>query len=1300
VLVGTPISFTVEVVDTVNNIICSSYTGTIAFYSDDELASLPVSYTFSLSDKGKKNFSNALTFRTPGVHYIKIYDKNEPAIYGLSVGIKVVELGLSSWLGSRPLPAELANFGLLLYNDDIYIFGGRGKNEIQNGIYKSNFDNKGELVSWSLIGYLPKALHGHAVVNYKNVVYVLGGWTAENTLSQEIYMAQISTYSINAGDWRKLGTALPRQLGDFVAISTGNAIYLLGGRDGVNNALSGVWAATISTENYTISGWYKISELPERLYGAAGVLFSGYIYIFGGRMVNRQTSNKVYRAKVLPDRTLSAWESVGEIPQGLYKHSAVAYRRQFYILGGWSSYTNTAVNSVYYTTVDTAGALGVFRYTAPLPEPRYGHGSVVVKERIYTIGGWGPIMQNVDVDTGTIYPVNNVYSIPASAVSSFVLDKDFALRISGIPNIISAGQRISFKVEVVDRNSVPVHGYLGTVKFTSSDKSAILPEAYTFTVDDAGSRMFTASFFTLGLQTLRVEDPGDATFCDEVSFTVVSQTRTTITSFEPNAAALPSSVAEHAAVVAANGIYVIGGVRGGRDGNVYMIFFSTGVPYPENYVMVWSTVAVLPAENVGFIESVVVVVSTVGVNRIYIIGGRDMDNIYRDVWYAEINDDGTLSSWVHAGVFPTALYRHAGAVYNNFIYVIGGIDEKGKVYSDVKYMDVSISTVEWENTYPLPVCLYDHSVVVTNDGWIYVLGGRDSEVVYDSVYYAKIDRDGKLYAPWRTTTPLPEKLYNHVSIIYNDRIYVIGGKNSDGIPQQKIYFATINPDHTLSQWSEVYSLPKPLEGHTAVVFKDNIYIMGGYTDSGISSITYITAGLKEVDTVVPMPPENLKAIQLKGRRVQLEWLPSPSVDVSEYKIYCSTSISELFLTPPIGSVPHGTTFYITMPLLGYVTHYFMVHAVDKSGNEELNNNVVAAIPVDTLSPVKAIIKIPYNGKRINGNSVTVMAELTSGKISDVKEIFFEYKTTDSVTWMLIPPSDSHHTNPDNTCPYFIHWDVSILPEGYYNLRAVAVDKDGYSDTEPSYITIIIDRAYYDSEEITNDKGEHVYKEKIKKEKAATVSVASSRDDSTAIEVSISSGALILPEDEVIVTLSPADAPKKSKDVTTTVQDYKIVFKESKNRINGNVKITISYPENINVEEKYLHVLVYNDYRSRWEELEFIYKDLDKNNITFYSPAVGYFSLVSLVSESVNEYIIYPNPYIPHLYGDTGITFSRLPQNTKIEVYSLSGELVWEADGVDGRKVWLPGDDISSGMYIVIISDGKGGKSVSKIVIVR
>jgi hypothetical protein len=62
----------------------------------------------------------------------------------------------------------------------------------------------------------------------------------------------------------------------------------------------------------------------------------------------------------------------------------------------------------------------------------------------------------------------------------------------------------SFTVTALDAYGNVATGYLGTVTFTSSDTKAVLPAKYTFTAADVGAATFTATFNTLGTQTLTV----------------------------------------------------------------------------------------------------------------------------------------------------------------------------------------------------------------------------------------------------------------------------------------------------------------------------------------------------------------------------------------------------------------------------------------------------------------------------------------------------------------------------------------------------------------------------------------------------------------------------------------------------------------------------------------------------------------------------------------------------------------------------------------------------------------------------
>ncbi len=62
-----------------------------------------------------------------------------------------------------------------------------------------------------------------------------------------------------------------------------------------------------------------------------------------------------------------------------------------------------------------------------------------------------------------------------------------------------------------------VTGYLGTIRFTSSDPAATLPANYTFTSLDAGKHTFFVAFGTAGSQSITVTDTVTATITGTLS---------------------------------------------------------------------------------------------------------------------------------------------------------------------------------------------------------------------------------------------------------------------------------------------------------------------------------------------------------------------------------------------------------------------------------------------------------------------------------------------------------------------------------------------------------------------------------------------------------------------------------------------------------------------------------------------------------------------------------------------------------------------------------------------------------------
>lgn len=91
--------------------------------------------------------------------------------------------------------------------------------------------------------------------------------------------------------------------------------------------------------------------------------------------------------------------------------------------------------------------------------------------------------------------------------------------------------------------------------------------------------------------------------------------------------------------------------------------------------------------------------------------------------------------------------------------------------------------------------------------------------------------------------------------------------------------------------------------------------------------------------------------------------------------------------------------------------------------------------------------------------------------------------------------------------------------------------------------------------------------------------------------------------------------------------------------------------------------------------------------------------------------VYPNPFHPN-DGDPGtgtwedgITFSALTPKAKIQIFTLSGELVREVDAV-AQLSWVwnaenkDGGKVARGVYIYLVTDPSGEKKTGKIAIVK
>ncbi len=513
----------------------------------------------------------------------------------------------------------------------------------------------------------------------------------------------------------------------------------------------------------------------------------------------------------------------------------------------------------------------------------------------------------------------------------------------------------------------------------------------------------------------------------------------------------------------------------------------------------------------------------------------------------------------------------------------------------------------------------------------------------------------------------------------------------------------------------------------------------GYRSKEIT--VYIKAGEgKEINFALtfivlpPLPVENLEATALGNSTVALDWIPSPTEEVRYYNVYytygtfsdVSELIGKLFAEPKIQVSPREISHWQSETLLRGERYYFSVRPVALIDGRYIENfdvnNIASCVVIEETHGVKARIKVPYSGKKVSGNRLTVVAEVYLNP-SEVKEVKFEYKPSYSDTWTDIPPATTRHPNPDSSWPYFVHWDVSNLENGNYDIRAVAYDTLGGKDTSPDYITIIVNHVDKDVEEIVDADGKHIKREKVHRGRKRRIK-AGSMEEEGLTEVVISTNTLENNEDTVEITLNPdlVSGPLAS---LVAVKAREVKLGSGQKNLPEEAEIYIPYDDSdgdgyIEIdgnETKYtaddLVVWSYDEKEGRWEEEKNIEVDRDKRRVKVKTNHFSYFSIFV----KINNIRVYPNPFIPYdgiddngkPYSEeditSGIIFDNLPSKVKISIYDIRGRVLRkiESENSGGTIRWdgkdEDGNELSSGGYIYVIETDKEAKR-GKIAIIR
>ena len=192
--------------------------------------------------KGQSPITNKSMVGCSLMNKAYIHSGTEPSkIYSLDLSIKTWETFETT--GNIPPPRE--SHTITACGDHIYLWGGHDKNGIhRNGdLFYLNINTK----VWSMTPYTwdtPPTRYNHTAVTHKNVIYIFGGVSNDNTPLNDLY-----SFDPRSEEWKHLKPRglQPQPREGHIGITIKNQLIIQGGRNITNNIIDDTWILTLST---------------------------------------------------------------------------------------------------------------------------------------------------------------------------------------------------------------------------------------------------------------------------------------------------------------------------------------------------------------------------------------------------------------------------------------------------------------------------------------------------------------------------------------------------------------------------------------------------------------------------------------------------------------------------------------------------------------------------------------------------------------------------------------------------------------------------------------------------------------------------------------------------------------------------------------------------------------------------------------------------------------------------------------------------------------------------------------------
>ncbi len=374
----------------------------------------------------------------------------------------------------------------------------------------------------------------------------------------------------------------------------------------------------------------------------------------------------------------------------------------------------------------------------------------------------------------------------------------------GYTRINSGNSNLSFKIENTGSGNLILSGSPSVALGGDTNNYGILQPSNSIISSTAAFFNLIKKFSSVGQKTSTISIPNDD--CDENPYSVTfsgigfSDTKITDTSSW-------SARREHVLLNYNNMLWILGGTASGVLKDVYS----------SNDGLTWSTKTL----NAGWGKRTDFS-GEVFNGKMWVLGGLEDtgSSVYvgrNDVWSST---DGITWTQATTNGGWTARTFFATAVFNNRIWIFGGLSSNGAMLNDVWYSSDGITWTQatanagWE---PRDA----HKVLVYNNK-LWLIGGFGGTAIgkYQDVWSSS---DGVTWSKVTSNANFSTSgLSSHNAVVFNNKMWVINGFNNTAV--QNYIFQSSDG----IQWEKITTLWTPRDTAASTVFNGKIWMLGGF----------------------------------------------------------------------------------------------------------------------------------------------------------------------------------------------------------------------------------------------------------------------------------------------------------------------------------------------------------------------------------------------------------------------------------------------------------------------------------------